>query len=313
MPVLAVIFDILIGDPRTKLHPVVLIGNFIAALEHKLLDAAHTRRHQKCQGAILVITVLTTTYLITWAIMAGLSLIHPYAMWVGGAFLLSFTISPRSLAAAGQEIRRYLLQNNLEQARFKVGWIVGRDTQELDVSEVTRATVETIAENIVDGIIAPLFYFLLGGVPLAYLYRAVNTMDSMVGYKNDKYIAFGMPAAKTDDLFNFIPARITALLIVIAALFLRYDVKNAYHMVMRDARKHPSPNSGYSEAGVAGALGIRLGGINFYGGIKSFRAYMGDDCQPLAPKHIKQTITMMFLVTGLFILFITLLPYSLIP
>jgi adenosylcobinamide-phosphate synthase len=245
--------------------------------------------------------------------MAGLSLIHPYAMWVGGAFLLSFTISPRSLAAAGQEIRRYLLQNNLEQARFKVGWIVGRDTQELDVSEVTRATVETIAENIVDGIIAPLFYFLLGGVPLAYLYRAVNTMDSMVGYKNDKYIAFGMPAAKTDDLFNFIPARITALLIVIAALFLRYDVKNAYHMVMRDARKHPSPNSGYAEAGVAGALGIRLGGINFYGGIKSFRAYMGDDCQPLAPKHIKQTITMMFLVTGLFILFITLLPYSLIP
>lgn len=311
MPVLAVIFDSLVGDPRTRLHPVVVIGNFIAALERKLLDANHTRQRQKWHGVLLVITVLTVTYLITWGMMAGLTFIHPDAVWLGGAFLLSFTISPRSLASAGQEIRSYLLQNNLEQARFKVGWIVGRDTQALDVSEVTRATVETIAENIVDGIIAPLFYFLLGGIPLAFLYRAVNTMDSMVGYKNDKYIAFGMPAARTDDLFNFIPARITALLIILAALLLRYDAKNAYDMIIRDASKHPSPNSGYAEAGVAGALGIRLGGINFYGGIESCRAYMGEARHPLAPEHIKQTIFIMFLVTGLFSLLITLLLYSL--
>jgi len=171
---------------------------------------------------------------------------------------------------------------------------------------VTRATVETIAENIVDGIISPLFYFALGGLPLAFLYRAVNTMDSMIGYKSDKYIAFGMVAARTDDVFNLIPARITAALIILTALILRFDSKNAFRSIKRDARKHPSPNSGYAEAGVAGALGVRLGGTNYYGGIKSFRAYMGEEREKLAPVHIQQTISIMYLVTGLFVFFITL-------
>ena len=306
VPVMAVLFDGLVGDPRSKLHPVVLIGNLISFLESYLLNPNHSRKCQKWLGCILVILVLFSTYITTTVVMAALAAMNPIAVWVGGALLLSFTISPRSLAAAGQEIKQYLLQQNLEQARYKVGWIVGRDTKDLDVSEVTRATVETIAENIVDGIISPLFYFALGGLPLAFLYRAVNTMDSMIGYKSDKYIAFGMVAARTDDIFNFIPARITAALIIIAALILRFDSKNAFCFIKRDAHKHPSPNSGYAEAGVAGALGVRLGGTNYYGGVKSFRSYMGEEREILAPVHIQQTISIMYLVTGLFVFGITL-------
>ena len=306
MPVMAVLFDGLVGDPRSKLHPVVLIGNLISFLESYLLNPNHSRKHQKLLGGVLVILVLLSTYITTTVVMAALASIHSTAVWLGGALLLSFTISPRSLAAAGQEIKQYLLQQNIELARYKVGWIVGSDTKDLDVSEVTRATVETIAENIVDGIISPLFYFALGGLPLAFLYRAVNTMDSMIGYKSDKYIAFGMVAARTDDVFNFIPARITAALIILTALILRFDSKNAFRSIKRDARKHPSPNSGYAEAGVAGALGVRLGGTNYYGGIKSFRSYMGEEREKLAPVHIQQTISIMYLVTGFFVFFITL-------
>jgi adenosylcobinamide-phosphate synthase len=189
----------------------------------------------------------------------------------------------------------------MEQARYKVGWIVGRDTANLNTAEVTRATVETVAENIVDGIISPLFYAVLGGVPLAFLYRAVNTMDSMIGYKNEKYQDFGMVAARVDDVFNYIPARITGLYIILAAALLKKDVKGAFQAIKRDAVKHPSPNSGFSEAGVAGALGIRLGGLNYYGGVPSLRAYMGVAKCQLTPIYIEHTIQIMYMVTILFV------------
>ena len=216
--------------------------------------------------------------------------------------MLSFTISPRSLAEAGVEIKKYLDNDELSQARKKVSWIVGRDTENLDKSEVSRATIETVAENIVDGVISPLIYFLIGGIPLAFVYRAVNTMDSMVGYKNDKYFDFGFIAAKTDDIFNYIPARITGILIVIVAFMLRFDYRNSFKMILRDAGKHPSPNSGISEAGVAGALNIRLGGLNYYFGKSSFRAYMGDEINPIKPEHIIKTNLIMYSSTIVFIL-----------
>lgn len=302
MTVAAVILDAVIGDPRSKLHPVVLIGNLIAFLESKLLQANYSRQRKIAGGILLVFLVLTTSYSISWVLVKLLSALHPTASFLGGALLLSFTISPRSLAMAGREIKNYLLSGDLEQARFKVGWIVGRDTKALSVGEVTRATVETIAENIVDGVISPLFYFLIGGVPLAFLYRAVNTLDSMVGYKNDKYRDFGMMAARVDDIFNFIPARLTALFLVAAAFLLRYDVKNALLSIVRDAAKHPSPNSGMAEAAVAGSLGIQLGGLNFYGGVPSRRAYMGQPCKDLAPIHINQATYLMYVTTALFLL-----------
>lgn len=297
----AVLIDRLVGDPRTSLHPVVMIGNAIVWLERHLLKAGQTPARKKIAGAVLVAGVLAGVYAVSWLMLAALTAMHVWVGYIGGAVLLSFAISPRSLAGAGREIADFLTTGNMEQARYKVGWIVGRDTAGLDTAEVTRATVETIAENIVDGIISPLFYAIIGGIPLACLYRAVNTLDSMVGYRNEKYRDFGMVAARVDDVFNYIPARITGLLIIPAAFLLHKDAGSAWIVIRRDARKHPSPNSGFSEAGVAGALGIRLGGLNYYGGVASLRAYMGEAKQPLQPVHIEQTIQIMYLVTVLFL------------
>lgn len=306
LPVVAFIIDTVIGDPRSRFHPVVLIGNLIAFFEKILLQPQKSARYKLLAGVILVILVLLITYTTIWLVTSALNLLGPICSFIGQALILSFTISPRSLAEAGNEIKNYMLNGDLEQARFKLSWIVGRDTNDLDSGEITRATVETVAENIVDGIISPLFYFLIGGVPLAFLYRAVNTLDSMVGYKNDKYRDFGMPAAKADDLFNYIPARITGVLIITIALLLRYNAFLALKFIMRDAPKHPSPNSGIAEAGVAGALKIRLGGLNYYGGVASLRAYMGEAINELRPIHIEKTIRIMYGTTILFVIVLTL-------
>ena len=195
-----------------------------------------------------------------------------------------------------------LAHDDIAGARRRVGWIVGRETAQLDAGEISRATVETIAENTTDGIIAPLFFFAIGGMPLAVLYRAANTMDSMLGYKNEKYLYFGRAAARLDDVLSYIPARITGLLFVVSAGFLGFDVRHALAVMRRDAAKHPSPNGGYAEASMAGALHIRLGGFNTYFGKKTFRAYMGDAIEQLAPHHIMESIRMMYTATVLFLI-----------
>lgn len=305
---LALLFDLVVGDPRSNLHPVALIGRLIAWLERRLLALEDTPGWKNIKGALLVALVLAVTYLATAELLRlAARFLPPPALIFAEALLLSFTISPRSLTGSGQEIREQLLAGDLPAARRLVSQIVGRDTQELDEHEITRATVETMAENIVDGIISPLFFAWLGGVPLAFLYRAVNTMDSMIGYRNERYRDFGMVAARTDDVFNFIPARVTALLIVAAAWLLRLDAAGACRAIRRDAAKHPSPNSGLSEAGVAGALHVQLGGLNYYGGIASHRATMGDPLEPLTAAHIPQTASLVYLVTLLFAVVITAL------
>ncbi len=307
LPGLAIVLDTLIGDPRTKWHPVVLIGTLIAVLEARLLNPAAAPGAKRLAGLVLVALVLAASYAAAWLLISSLADLHPLAALGGSALLLSFAITPRSLAAAGREIQACLEAGDIDAARRKVAWIVGRDTDRLDTAEITRATVETVAENITDGIIAPLFYAALGGAPLAILYRAVNTLDSMVGYKNDKYRDFGLVAAKTDDAFNFIPARITGLLVVAAAFLLRYDAGGALRAIRQDAARHPSPNSGIPEAGVAGALGIRLGGLNYYGGVPSLRATMGEGRVPLAPGHIAGAVRIMYAATALFAAVVTVL------
>lgn len=307
LPGLALVLDTLIGDPRTGWHPVVLIGNLIAALEKRLLDPAAAPGAKRRAGLILVLAVLAVSFALSWLALAALAALHPLAALGGGALLLAFAITPRSLAEAGREIQSLLEAGDLDEARRKVGWIVGRDTAGLDSAEVTRATVETVAENITDGIIAPLFYAALGGAPLAVLYRAVNTLDSMVGYKNDKYRDFGLVAARTDDVFNYIPARITGVLIIAAAFLTGCDARAAARTIRRDAAKHPSPNSGIPEAGVAGALGVRLGGLNYYGGVPSLRATMGEPRRQLVPGDIAATVRMMYTATALFAAVITVL------
>lgn len=301
--ILAFVADTIIGDPRSKLHPVVLIGKLIAGLEKLLYQQGASDKSKMVAGGLLVAIVLTLTYqlvdgLCNFVALGG----NSYVSMLFNALLLSFTISPRSLAEAGREIHDYLIKGDMENARYKVGWIVGRDTENLSEGEVTRATVETVAENTVDGIISPLFFFLIGGVPLAFMYRAANTMDSMVGYKNDRYLYFGRVAARLDDVLNYIPARITGIIFVLAAVLLHLDYRNAWQMLRRDASKHPSPNGGWAEAAVAGALQIRLGGYNSYFGRQSFRAYMGEPIKALKAEHIMACIRMMYSATVLFLL-----------
>lgn len=299
----AFLVDIVVGDPRSRMHPVVLVGNLISSLEKLLYHEADTDNKKMVKGALLAAFVLVFAYhmaylLVQLSSQAG----NPLLDTIVQALILSFTISPRSLSEAGRELFQLLEDGNLEKARFKVGWIVGRDTDKLSPAEVTRATVETIAENTVDGVIAPLFFFAVGGVPLAVLYRAANTMDSMLGYKNDRYLFFGRVPARLDDILNYIPARICGVLFVISAMLLGFDYRAAWRIMLRDARKHPSPNGGWAEASVAGALGIRLGGYNSYFGKQHFRAYMGDPLKELQQGNIMECIRLMYSASILFLL-----------
>ena len=299
---LAFVVDCLIGDPRSSLHPVVLMGKLISFFEGLLYHEQDSDRKKLFCGFVLMVCVLAVSYgaadgILWLAALSG----NPYVSLAVQAVCLSFMISPRNLAEAGREIRDYLLEGNLEMARFKVGWIVGRDTDKLTEGEATRAAVETISENTVDGIISPLFYFFVGGLPLAVTYRAANTMDSMIGYKNDKYLFFGRAAARMDDVWNYIPARLTGLMLVAAAFLLGFDWRGAWRILWRDASKHPSPNGGWTESAVAGALGVRLGGLNYYFGKPSFRTYMGDPVHELEARHITLAIHMMYTVTVMFL------------
>ena len=300
--VAAFLFDALIGDPRSKFHPVVLIGKLISFSEKFLRRDSDGYIKKICMGGVLVTIVLLVSYGVGVGIVLLVNMTGSLTAKIFvEALVLSFMISPRSLAEAGREIYALLTNENILEARRKVGWIVGRDTEHLNEAEIVRATVETVSENTVDGIISPLFYFAIGGLPLAVVYRAVNTMDSMIGYKNEKYLYFGRVAARLDDVANFIPARLTAILFILSALILNLDYKNAFAMMLRDASKHPSPNGGYAESTVAGALNIQLGGINSYFGIPHFRAYMGDPNEPLSAPHILQTIRLMYTATIIFL------------
>lgn len=303
MAIIAFIIDTAIGDPRSGFHPVVLIGRLISGIEKSIYNPEDRNSTKLLKGTFLVFMVLYLTYAITVGLIeAARSLSGEYLCWAVQALLLSFTISPRSLAEAGWELHHFLKDGDLANARYKVGWIVGRDTDKLSPGEVTRATVETVAENTVDGVISPLFFFMIGGVPLAMAYRAANTMDSMLGYKNEKYLYFGRAAARLDDVLNYIPARITGVLFVISSALLHYNWRNAWAMLRRDASKHPSPNGGWAEASVAGALNIRLGGYNSYFGVQHFRAYMGEPIEELEGEHIRKCINMMYTTTFIFLL-----------
>jgi adenosylcobinamide-phosphate synthase len=302
IPIAALVIDTIYGDPRSDWHPVVLIGKLISFYEDKLYPEPKTSNgNMFIRGMVTVLLVLLTVGLITgllvWLSVKGGILFYA-AM---GAVILYFTITPRALCRDGMEIYHLLKAGDIVAARKRLSWIVGRDTENLDESDIARGTVETIAENTTDGIISPLFWFLLFGPVGAMVYRAGNTMDSMLGYKNDRYLYFGRFAARLDDVLNYIPARITFLLFVASAAILKLDWKNAKKIGLRDAPKHPSPNGGYAEATVAGAMHVRLGGYNYYEGKPEFREYMGDPDTPLKADHIKQAICMMYAATILFV------------
>ena len=299
----AFFLDTVLGDPQTRWHPVAVLGRLIAFLEKLLYPLRGSDAQKFAMGSLLTLLVLCISYAFAEGLLwAARQLPVAWGADVVSVILLYFCISPRMLAKAGQDIYALLVKGDITAAREHVGYIVGRDTAELDEADAARAAIETVAENTVDGVIAPLFFFALGGAPLAVLYRAANTMDSMLGYKNERYLYFGRMAARVDDVLNFVPARITGILFVMAAFLLGYDGRNALNILVRDAAGHPSPNGGHAEAPVAGALHIRLGGINYYFGERHFRAYMGDAHMDITAKHILGAIRLMYTVTVLFLL-----------
>ncbi|WP_339254288.1 adenosylcobinamide-phosphate synthase CbiB [Paenibacillus sp. FSL P2-0136] len=294
----AYIVDRVVGDPRSLPHPVIYIGKVISALERGIRRFASAPSALKRAGILLPLLVAGGAWALTALLVMLLARLSP---WLAEVWLISTTIASKGLKDAGMAVYTELRSGDIPAARRALGMIVGRDTAHLDSPEIVRGTVETVAENIVDAIISPLFFALLGGAPLAMAYRAVNTLDSMVGYKNDKYRDLGWASARLDDVANYIPARLTALLLTLCAALLRLEWRRCWRTVRRDARLHPSPNSGYPESAVAGALGIRLGGENVYHGIVSFRAYMGDPLRTMEPEDIIVTSRMMMWSSAIFV------------
>ena len=286
----AFLLDCAIGDPRWLPHPVRLIGRSIAALENTL-RSWFGRNREKTAGIVLVLVIVSSSAVLAFLVREALMLPGRGVVTVAAAVVLVYlaatTIALRELLSSAGLVIRSVKQGDLGGARSSLSMIVGRDTATLDEKGVLRAVIETVAENLSDGVIAPVFYLALGGLPLAIAYKAINTLDSMVGYKNEKYLSFGWAAARLDDLANFIPARMTGLLIAIftfcyflalrpgSAMSLASD---SFRMMRRDGGNHTSPNSGFPEAAMAGALGVRLGGPSTYNGVLVQKPFIGDDC-----------------------------------
>lgn len=281
--IVAFLLDILIGEPCWFLHPVRGMGKLIQILE-KLLYKPYF--NLKISGVILAILVVGVSWFGGFFVLALASRGGKWLEFGLESFLIFTTLSLKDLSKEAREVYQALDNGDIKLARKRVSRIVGRDTENLSEPEIVRATVESVAESGVDGVISPLFYALLGGAPLALAYKAVNTLDSMIGYKNQKYRDFGWFPAKLDDLANFIPARISALLIPLAAFLVTKRGKDSLKIILRDCRKSPSPNAGIPEAGFAGALGIRLGGTNFYQGEREDRPLIGEKLKEKDKKDI---------------------------
>lgn len=295
----ALVVDLAIGDPPNWPHPVKLMGHVIAFLEAKWNRPVLPAWQKKWLGALLAFVIVAGFGGGAWGLLYLIGKISFMLALAVNLWLVATTIAWKGLVDAGKLVDRALAAEDLELARRQVGQIVGRDTETLDESEIIRATVETLAENLVDGIVAPIVFGLIGQAPLALAYRAINTLDSMVGYKHERWREFGFVSAKLDDIANWVPARITGLIMLIVLFVLHKDASGAWRVLRRDAKKHPSPNGGIPEALIAGGLGIRLGGWNRYHGIPSFRAYLGDPTRELRRSDIRQTIIVIHGVVSL--------------
>ena len=288
------VLDFIFGDPVWLYHPVRLIGKWISFLE-KLLRRKTGEKRQIAAGGILWILTVAVVYSVTAGILWIVRKWGPAAGFILETFWCYQIFAARCLVSESGKVYERLKEKDLPGSRKAVSMIVGRDTENLSFEGVTKAAVETVAENTSDGVTAPLLYLLLGGAPLGFLYKAVNTMDSMVGYKNEKYLHFGRAAAKLDDVMNFLPARISALLMVGTAFISgkSYNGKQAWRIWRRDNRKHASPNSAQTESVCAGALGIQLAGDASYFGKVVKKPYIGDPTRAVEPEDIRRTNRLM--------------------
>ncbi len=285
--------DFFAGDPEGFPHPVRLMGKAVSLLE-KLLRSAFPRtpKGERTAGALMWIAVASLSLLIPALILALLRRLSPWLALAAESLMCWQILAARSLKTESMKVASALESNDLKASRKAVSMIVGRDTEALDEAGVARAAVETVAENTSDGVIAPLLFAAVGGAPLGMMYKAVNTMDSMVGYKNERYLHFGRTAAKLDDAANYLPARLAALLLIAAAALTGENPKDALRIWRRDRRKHASPNSAQCEAAMAGALGLRLCGPAVYFGTRYDKPYIGDDNRPIEPEDIPRACRM---------------------
>ena len=291
----AFILDQIFGDPRNFPHPVVIIGKLISAMERFTRKVfPKTNKGELAAGAFTWLVVATVSFAVPFIALVLLAKVNVWAAFALNTFWSYQIFASKSLKEQSMLVYRYLEAEDLPNSRKYLSWIVGRDTSELDPEEITKAVVETVAENTSDGVTAPMLYMMILGAPLGMLYKAINTMDSMLGYKNDRYMYFGRIPAKIDDVANFIPARITGLLMCLTAPFIGLDGRNAYRIYKRDRLKHLSPNSGHLEAACAGAMHIMLGGDSYYFGKLVEKASLGDPDREVRITDIPLSIKMMY-------------------
>ena len=289
------IFDLLMGDPRWLYHPVCLIGNLISILEKGIRKVfPKTDKGERAGGILEVVFVCLITFFIPYGVIY---LLYKWNFWLGFAletFWCGQLLATKSLKVESMKVYDRLKNGTIEEARYAVSMIVGRDTQALSEIGVTKAAVETVAENSSDGIIAPMFYMAIGGIPLMFLYKGINTMDSMLGYKNDKYLYFGRCAAKLDDAANYLPSRISGWLMVAGAFVIGLDSRNASRIFKRDSRNHASPNSAQTEAVMAGALDVQLAGNAYYFGKLYEKPTIGDAIREIETEDIRYANRLMY-------------------
>ncbi|MCI0605573.1 adenosylcobinamide-phosphate synthase CbiB [bacterium] len=306
----AYLLDLIIGDPEWLPHPVRLIGWITNSGERMIRRIAHTPWSEFFGGLLLTVSIITVMWISTAWVVHLLGRWNQTASFLASIYLASTTLTTHCLVLEVRRIYRLLESGHIEGARRHLSRIVGRDTDDLDVPDIVRAAIESAAESASDGIVAPMFYLALGGIPAAFAYKVINTMDSMIGHQDTRYRYFGKFAARVDDAVNFFPARITAFLITASAFLCRFDWQNAWKVWQRDAGKHASPNAGRPEAAMAGALGVRLGGLNFYGGEACQGAYLGEARVPLNIESLKRSIVIVLLVSLLsFMMLLSLLTY----
>lgn len=295
---LAFALDLLLGDPRWLPHPVKWIGRLALALEAPLRRRIAPAR---AAGIVAAVCVVGCAGALTWGLTEGAARLHPVAGDAVAIVLLYTTFATRDLMRHGYRVYRALRQGRMAEARRCVAMLVGRDTERLDARGVSRAAVESVAENLVDGVTAPIFFAVLGGPVAAMMYKAASTLDSTFGYKDARYLLFGWASARLDDAANYLPARLTVPLVVLAAAVLGFRPLDAVRLCLRDGRKHPSPNSGLAEAAVAGALGVQLGGLNYYDGEPHEGALLGEARRPLEARTILEANRLIFAAALLFL------------
>ena len=292
--------DLLLGDPHWMPHPVRAMGALITGLEKPLRGVfPKTHRGELAAGSALVILTVGISTGVAALLLWLCGQIHPYLAFAGETLLCYQLLAARALRDESVKVYKALRDGTLDDARKAVSMIVGRDTDRLDEIGVAKAAVETVAENASDGVIAPLLFLAIGGAPLGVLYKSINTMDSMVGYKNDRYLYFGRAAAKLDDLVNFIPARLAGVLLCLAARPAGFDGRNAWRIFRRDRKNHKSPNSAHTEAAAAGALDVQLAGSSYYFGKLVEKPTIGDPLRPVEPADILRCNRLMYAGTFL--------------